>query len=204
MPAVAQRQVAHQQGIPGLELAADDVRGCFRQLQAFGVFDLVAAQGCQLPANAAEDVPVGNEVGLPVEGVGAAGVEVGEAFLEQLELVLVVAGLGAVIQFLQQHQVWLLVADDPRYLIEAEGHVLRCRFFVTALGQVIPEHITFTGQVLNVPGHHLQGLAGDQGGRLGAATDFQCFLGLGAPGQAVEQRQQQAGERQQAQQGVAQ
>src|SRR5689334_24846490 len=49
---IAQWQVTHQQGVFRLELTADEIDRRFRQLQAFGVFDLVAAQGRQLPANA--------------------------------------------------------------------------------------------------------------------------------------------------------
>jgi len=37
-----------------LELTADEISGRYGQLQAFGVFDLVAAQGYQLAADAAE------------------------------------------------------------------------------------------------------------------------------------------------------
>ena len=71
-------------------MAADEVGRGHRQLQAFGVFDLVAAQGHQLAADAAEDMQVGHKVGFPVEGLGAARVEVDQAFLQQCDLVLVV------------------------------------------------------------------------------------------------------------------
>ncbi|MNI43178.1 hypothetical protein D3C73_975010 [compost metagenome] len=204
LPTVTQRQVAHQQGVSGFELAAERIARDDGQLQALGMFDPVTAQGCQLPADAAEDMRVRYEVGLPVEGADTAWVQIGEPFLQQFELVLVIAGLGAVVQFLQQHDVRLFVANHPRHFVEAEGHVFRCGAFVGTSGQVIPEHVTLAGQVLNVPGHHFQCLPGDQGGGLGTATDGQLFIGVGAPGQAVGHHGDQADHDQQAQQGVAQ
>ena len=92
-------------------------------LQALGVFDLVAAEGRQLAADAAEDVPVGDEVGFPVEGLGAAWVEVDQAFLQQGKLVLVVGRFGVFVEFLQQQDVGLFVADHPGHFVEAERHV---------------------------------------------------------------------------------
>ncbi|MDT4875088.1 hypothetical protein FQZ97_1104310 [compost metagenome] len=157
-----------------------------------------------MSTDTAEDVRLRHEVGFPVEGMSAAGIEVCEAFLEQFELVLVIAGLGAVIEFLQQHDVRLFVANDPRHFIEAEGHVCRRRFFIAAGGQVIPEHIALARQVLNVPGHHFQRLAGHQCRRLSITADGQNFLGFGAPGQVVDQQGNQADCNHQAQQGVAQ
>ncbi len=204
LTAAAQRQIAHQQGIFRLELTADDVGVGHRQLYPFGMVDAVATQGRQLPADAAEDVRIGDEIGLPVEGTGAARIEVGQPLLQQLELVLVIAGLGALVQFLEQHDVWLLVADDPCHFVEAEGHVFQGRAFIVALGQVVPEHVAFAGEELDVPGHHLQGLAGRQRCCVGGATDRQGFPGLWPPGQAVDRQGGQAEDQQQAQQGVAQ
>ena len=66
-----------------MELTADEVGRGRRQLQAFGVFDLVAAQRRQLAAYTAEDMPVGDEVGFPVEGLGTAGVEIDQALFQQ-------------------------------------------------------------------------------------------------------------------------
>ncbi|MCY1181934.1 hypothetical protein D9M73_224690 [compost metagenome] len=145
-----------------------------------------------------------HEVGFPVERAGATRIQVGEPLLQQLELVLVIAGLGAVVQFLQQHDVRLFVTNHPRHFVKAESHVFRCGTFVGARGQVIPEYVALAGQVLDVPGHHLQRLPGDQGGGLGTATDGQLFIGVGAPGQAVGHHGDQADHDQQAQQGVAQ
>ena len=54
------------------------------------MFDLVAAEGYQFAADAAEDMQAGHEVGFPVESLGAAGVEVDQALLQECDLVLVV------------------------------------------------------------------------------------------------------------------
>ncbi|MNI43175.1 hypothetical protein D3C73_974980 [compost metagenome] len=204
LPAITQWQVAHQQSVSGFELAADRIARGDWQLQPFGMFDPITAQGCQLPADTAEDVRIRHEVGFPVERAGATRIQVGEPLLQQLELVLVIAGLGAVVQFLQQHDVRLFVANHPRHFVKAESHVFRCGTFVGARGQVIPEYVALAGQVLDVPGHHLQRLPGDQGGGLGTATDGQHFFGVGAPGQAVDHRGDQADHDQQARQEVAQ
>ena len=204
LPAIAERQFGREQGIFWLKLTADEIGRGHRQLQAFGVFDAVAAEGCQLPANAAKDVRIGDEIGLPVKGMGAARVQVGDALLQQLELVLIIAGLGAVIEFLQQHHIGLLVANHPRHFVEAEGHVFRGRRFIIALRQIIPEHVTLAGQVLHVPGHDLQGLARHQRRRRSGATDRQGFAGVGAPGQAVDQPADQDEGEQGKRNGVAQ
>lgn len=204
---VAQRQVGQQQGRLGLELAADEVRLGGRQLQAFGVFDLVTAEGRQFTADAAEDMPVGHEVGFPVEGLGTAGVEIDQALLQQGKLVLVMGGLGVFVEFLQQQDVGLFVTDHPRHFVEAGGHVFHGRAVVraTAVGGVVPEHVVLAGQVLHVPGHDLERLPGQQRGRTGRDTTHrQGFLRLGAPGQAVDQGGEQACNDQQAQQGYAQ
>lgn len=204
LAAVAQWQVRHQQGVFRLELATDRVGRCDGQLQAFGVLDPIATQGRQLPADAPENVRVGHEVSLPVEGMGAARIQVGEPLLQQFELVLVIAGFGAVIEFLQQHDIRLLVADHSRHFVEAEGHVFRCWGIVVAGGQVIPEDIALARQVLDVPGHDLQCLAGCQPWRLSTARDRRYFPGFGAPGQAVRHYADYADDDQQSQQGVAQ
>lgn len=75
---VVQWQVRDQQGVFWFELPADDVGRRDRQLQAFGVFDPVAAQGCQLPANAAENMRFRHEVRFPVEGLSGAWIQVGD------------------------------------------------------------------------------------------------------------------------------
>ena len=157
LPAVVERQVVDQQCRPGLELAADKIGIGLGQLQTFCVFDLEAAKGDERAPDAAENVPVGYEVSLPGKGLGAAGVEVYQAFLEQGELVLIPTCLGVVVDFLQQHKVRALVADDPRYLIQAEGHVFTggAGIRTAAVAQVVPEHIALAGQVLDVPRHHL-------------------------------------------------
>ncbi|RMO64666.1 hypothetical protein ALQ38_05532 [Pseudomonas marginalis pv. marginalis] len=204
---VAQRQVGQQQGGLGLELAADDIGFGRRQLQAFGVLDLVAAQCRQLATDAAEDMPVGNKVGLPVEGLDAAGVEVDQALLQQGKLVLVMGGLGVFVEFLQQQDVGLFIANHPCHFVEAGGHVFHGGTVVraTAVGGVVPEHVVLAGQVLDVPGHDLERLPRQQRGRTRCnAAHRQGFLRLGAPGQAVDQGDEQACDDQQAQQGDAQ
>ncbi|MNV97837.1 hypothetical protein D3C71_1930090 [compost metagenome] len=81
LTAITHRQVGDQQGVFWLELAADQVDRRHRQLQALGMIDLVAAQRCQLPADAAKDVRIRDEVSLPVEGADTARIQVGEPFL---------------------------------------------------------------------------------------------------------------------------
>ena len=173
-------------------------------MQAFGVFDAIATQCRQLAADAAVDMGLGDEIGLPVEGAGTARIQVGDAFLQQLELILVIAGLGAVVEFLQQHHVGLFVADHPRHFVEAEGHVFQSRRFIVALSQVIPEHVALAGEELHVPRHDFQRLPGHQRRCRGAATDRQGFAGVGAPGQAEQQRAEQDDGEDNEQQGVAQ
>ena len=189
LPTVIERQVADQHGGLGLELTADQVALGHRQLQALGVFDLVTAEGDDLAPDAAENMPIGNKVGFPGKGLGAARVEVDQAFLQQGELVLIVAGLGFFVEVLQQDQVGLLIANHPRHFIQAEGHVFTGRAVIraAAVDQVVPEHIALAGQVLDVPGHDLDRLPGHQRGGGDRATDCQHLFSVRAPRNAVNQ-----------------
>ncbi|MNY56571.1 hypothetical protein D3C86_1926640 [compost metagenome] len=71
---------------------------------------------------------------------------------------MVVAGLGAVVEFLQQDDVRLLGADHPGRFIEVVGQVFGGGAFILAatVVQVVPEYVTLAGQVLDIPGHHLE------------------------------------------------
>ena len=193
LAAIIEWQVVDQQCRPGLELAADKVGIGHGQLQALGVFDLEAAEGDQRAPDTAENMPVGHKVGLPGKGLGAAGVKVDQTLLQQGQLVLVSAGLGVVIDFLQQHQIRALVTDDPRHFIQAEGHVFQggAGIRATAVGQVVPEHVTLAGQVLDVPCHHLERLAGHQHGGAARARQRQHLAGIGTPCHAINQACQQ-------------
>lgn len=204
--AVAHGQVAHQQGAFGAELAAHGVSGQDRQLQALGVIDAIAAQGRQFHADAAHDVLVRDEIGFPIEGFRAARIKIDHPFLQQCQLILVVGVLGAVVDLLQQDDIGLFVADDPGYLVEVIGDVFRggAFIFAAAVAEVVPEHVTLARQVLDVPGHDLQGLPRHQGWRLDLrrATDRQLFAAVRVPGQAVDRSKGQA-EQQQRKQGIA-
>jgi len=206
LPAVIEGQVTDQQRRLGCKLTADQVGLGHGQLQALGVLDLEAAEGHQGAAHTAENVTVGHEVGLPGDRLRAARVEVDQPLLQQLELILIATGLGVFIDFLQQHQVRLLVANHPRHLIQAERHVLCGRACIrpAAISQVVPEHITLARQVLHVPGHDLERLPRHQHGGGGGATDGQHFFGFRAPRQAINQARQQRGGQQQTQYGVTQ
>lgn len=107
-------------------------------------------------------MPVGDKASLPLIALHAARVEVGQTLVEQAELVLVIAGLGVFVQLLQQYHIRLLGTDHPRNLIEGERQVFRGGAGIAALALVVPEHIALAGQVLHVPAHHFQRLAGLQ------------------------------------------
>ncbi|MNP10298.1 hypothetical protein D3C76_1024430 [compost metagenome] len=96
-------------------------------------------------------------------------------------------GGGAGVDVLEQEHVRGLVADHPHHFVEGVGDVLGGRLLVRADGvrQVVPEHVALAGQVLHVPGHHLQRLAGLQLWRRGAAYRRQRFPRGGMPGEQV-------------------
>ena len=91
--------------------------------------------------------------------------------MQQGQLILVVAGLGVVVQLLQQYHVRLFVAQHAHHFIQGDGQVGAARALVRSIaaGQVVPEHVALAGQVLHVPGHHLECLAGLQLRHLPAA-----------------------------------
>ena len=122
--------------------------------------------------------------------------------LQPGQLILVVAGPGVIVQLLQQHHVRLLGTQHTHYFIERQRQRLTARALVRAIaaGQVVPEHIALTGQVLHVPGHHLERLARLQLRRLARAGHGRVFAWLRSPGQAVDQHDEQREQRQHEQQ----
>ncbi|MNG15878.1 hypothetical protein D3C84_997360 [compost metagenome] len=121
-------------------------------------------------------------------------------------MILIVAGLGAVIELLQQDDVRLFGADHPGGFVEVVGQVLRGGAFILAatVVQVVPEHITLACQVLDVPGHHLERLARHEQRRLAATGDGNCFALFRVPGEVPGQQPERNGEKQEYQQGNAQ
>ncbi|MNE53799.1 hypothetical protein D3C80_1485460 [compost metagenome] len=158
-----------------------------QQGQAFRAGDLEAAEGHQLAADTAQHVRIGIEGRFPVERLDTARVEIGQACGEQCLLVLVAGGDGAVVDILQQQQVRRLVADHSHHFVEGVGDVLGGGLLVRPGGirQVVPEHVALAGEELDVPGHHLQHLAGLQLRRLGTAQRRHIFPRGGMPGEQV-------------------
>ena len=126
--------------------------------------------------------------------------------MQQCELVLIVRRFGPVVQFLQQDDIGLLVTQNAGDFIQGKRQILRAGALVGAVAtdQVVPEHIALAGQVLDVPGHHFQSLAGLQLRRAGLAAHGGGFAGGWVPGQAVDQCRQHAAQASQAEQGKAQ
>lgn len=200
LAAAVDRQVADQDRRARPEQAVEQPAVAWRQLAPLGAIDAIAAQGGLLAADAAEDVRRRHEGRLPLVGLGAAMVEIVDALLDQRQLVLIVGGAGAVVDLLEQDQVRLLVADHPDHLVEGERQVFGGGTLVRAGGirQVVPEDVALAGQVLDVPGHHLQGLPRLQRRRGALAMQGRGFAIGGLPAQQVAGEQGTADQQEQA------
>lgn len=151
-----------------------------------GLIDFVAGDGRDLHADGSEDMGIEAELMFPVESGGVGAVVFGEELKEFSELVLVIGTFSAVIDFLEENDVGILIGDNAGDFLEGGFDVLGRGAIIGSgvIGAFVEENVIFAGHILDVPGHDLEFLTGlEEGGVRRGDND----LGLDGGGMESEE-----------------